>query len=102
MVMTKNFYNKETGEAAVFEDDARLEDFPAFQENPIPVLVTAENIRFLRDLALATTDWMAMSDRVMTQAESDYRQELRDLPTTADFVEGRFNDILIPPPPTGS
>ena len=42
---------------------------------------------------------MALQDRTMTQAERDYRQELRDLPTTTAFVEGRFNDILIPPPP---
>ena len=41
-------------------------------------------LRFKRDQLLAQTDWMAVSDRVMTQAQIDYRQALRDLPATAE------------------
>ena len=93
------FYKKETGEPAVFDDDVNIEDLPDFQENPIFRVVTEEEIRFLRLRALETSDWMAMQDRVMTQEERDYRQSLRDLPTTAAFIEGRFNDIVMPPRP---
>jgi len=41
-------------------------------------------VREKRDELIAATDWMAVSDRVMTQAQIEYRQALRDLPETAD------------------
>ena len=50
-------------------------------------LKAAEPMRLLRqqrNQLLAQSDWMALSDRVMTQAQIDYRQALRDLPATAD------------------
>jgi len=43
-----------------------------------------KELRRLRNQKLAESDWMAVSDRVMTQAQIDYRQALRDLPQTAD------------------
>jgi len=48
---------------------------------------TAEEIRQRRDSYLAETDWWAVSDRTMTQAETDYRQALRDIPAQAGFPE---------------
>jgi hypothetical protein len=53
----------------------------------IAELEAAEPLRQLREQRnqlLAQSDWMAVSDRVMTQAQIDYRQALRDLPETAD------------------
>ena len=53
----------------------------------IAELEAAEPLRLLRqqrNQLLAQSDWMAVSDRVMTQAQIDYRQALRDLPATAD------------------
>ena len=53
----------------------------------IAELEAAEPLRLLRqqrNQLLQQTDWMAVSDRVMTQAQIDYRQALRDLPETAD------------------
>ena len=50
-------------------------------------LQAAEPLRFLRiqrNQLLQQSDWMALSDRTMTQAQIDYRQALRDLPETAD------------------
>ena len=50
-------------------------------------LIAAEPMRKLRiqrNQLLAQSDWMALSDRTMTQAQIDYRQALRDLPETAD------------------
>jgi len=47
----------------------------------------AEPLRLLRqqrNQKLSQSDWMAVSDRVMTQAQIEYRQALRDLPSTAD------------------
>ena len=41
-------------------------------------------LRKQRNHLLQQSDWMAVSDRTMTQAQVDYRQSLRDLPETAD------------------
>jgi hypothetical protein len=63
-----------------------------YSENPpreeeVLVAIEAEPLRLLRqqrNQLLAKSDWMAVSDRTMTQAQIDYRQALRDLPETAD------------------
>ena len=41
-------------------------------------------MRQQRNQFLQQTDWMAVADRTMTQAQIDYRQALRDLPETAN------------------
>jgi len=45
------------------------------------------NKRQERNALLAETDWWAVQDRTMTQAEIDYRQALRDVPAQAGFPE---------------
>ena len=68
-------------------------------------LVNAEPIRLLRqqrNQLLQKSDWMAVSDRVMTQAQIDYRQALRDLPansTPALDENGQLTGITWPTPP---
>lgn len=59
------------------------------------VYVTEELARKLRNAYLTETDWWAVSDRTMTQAETDYRQALRDVPAQAGFPE----DITWPTKP---
>lgn len=44
-------------------------------------------VRQKRNALLAETDWWAVADRTMTQAEIDYRQALRDVPTQAGFPD---------------
>jgi hypothetical protein len=46
--------------------------------------IALEFVRQYRMQLLAKSDWMALSDRTMTQSQIDYRQSLRDLPETAD------------------
>ena len=49
-------------------------------------LGVAEPMRLLREernRRIAETDWWAMSDRTISQEQKDYRQALRDLPSTA-------------------
>ena len=41
---------------------------------------TWNEIRAERDALLNASDWMAMSDRTITDAQSAYRQALRDVP----------------------
>lgn len=44
-----------------------------------------DNLRAERDRLLLATDWWASSDLTMTQAQTDYRQDLRDLPDHANW-----------------
>ena len=43
-----------------------------------------ESLRMHRNILLTKTDWMASSDRTMSDAEGVYRQALRDLPANTD------------------
>ena len=50
-------------------------------------LTNAEPMRLLRierDARLAKTDWMALSDTTIADAWKTYRQQLRDLPASAN------------------
>jgi len=55
-----------------------------------PVIISDEEIaashlmtlRKLRDQKISETDWWANSDLTMTQAQTDYRQALRDITNT--------------------
>jgi hypothetical protein len=46
---------------------------------------TAAYFRAERNLKLTDSDWMAGQDRTMTQAEINYRQELRDITTHTNW-----------------
>tara|TARA_R110002124_G_scaffold103769_2_gene253033 strand:- start:204 stop:497 length:294 start_codon:yes stop_codon:yes gene_type:complete len=46
-----------------------------------------ENLRSKRNNLLAETDWWGMSDNTMTEDQTKYRKDLRDLPTGLDTVE---------------
>ena len=61
-------------------------------------LVAAEPMRLLReerDRKLAETDWWATSDRTMTDAQTTYRQALRDVP--ANYTS--LDDVVWPTKP---
>lgn len=47
--------------------------------------VAAQRERAKRDLLLAETDWMALSDVTMTPEQAKYRQSLRDVPSQKGF-----------------
>ena len=90
--MSKIFYNKATGNGAVFDDDANISDWPDFQADP--VAATATQVRAERDALLAASDTMALADRI-TDDWRTYRQALRDLPA----AEG-FPDVVFPVAPS--
>lgn len=56
------------------------------------------SIRSKRNSLLAETDWWATSDRTMTAAETQYRQDLRDVPDQSGFP----NTITWPTKPSDS
>jgi len=53
------------------------------------------DIRQERNRLLAETDWWAVSDRVISDSEKQYRQDLRDLPSSFNNPE----DVVFPEKP---
>jgi len=51
-------------------------------------------LRDARNILLAETDWWGASDRQMTQKQKDYRQALRDLPSTANPSLDNNGDLI--------
>ena len=83
--MTKVFYNKTTGDGAVFDDDASIADWPDFQETrPDMAPIMAPQVRAQRDTLLSESDAMALADRI-TADWTTYRQALRDVPAQEGF-----------------
>tara|TARA_R110000787_G_scaffold12577_1_gene40443 strand:- start:108 stop:383 length:276 start_codon:yes stop_codon:yes gene_type:complete len=80
--MSKTWYNKTTGEGAVFDDAEDMSNWPDFQETkPLP---TEAEVRAERDELLQESDNMALADRI-TDAWKIYRQALRDVPQQSGF-----------------
>jgi len=65
--------------------------------------VPMKRLREERDQKLAKTDWWAGKDVTMSQARKDYRQALRDLPSTAEPTldeQGNLTNVTWPTKPT--
>jgi len=80
--MTKTWYNKTTGDGAIFDDAEDMSNWPDFQADA--TIAFAIQKRTERDILLAASDHMAMSDRI-TDEWRTYRQALRDVPAQAGF-----------------
>ena len=69
-------------------------------------LRNAEPMRLLREernKKLSETDWWVLPDRTTSQAQKDYRQALRDLPSTAKpklDENGRLTNVTWPTKPS--
>ena len=57
-------------------------------------------LRIQRNLKLKESDWMAVSDRIMTDAQKTYRQALRDLPANQTPTDTKLSNITWPTEPT--
>ncbi len=80
--MSKIWYNKTTGDGAVFDDAEDMANWPDFQADP--VAASATQVRARRDKLLSASDHMALADRI-TDSWRKYRQALRDIPAQAGF-----------------
>ena len=80
--MTKTWYNKTTGDGAVFDDAEDMSNWPDFQADSMAA--SATQVRAQRDELLAASDSMALADRI-TDEWRTYRQALRDVPAQAGF-----------------
>jgi len=70
-----------------------MSDYKLTQEQEISAKWV--DIRQQRNKLLFESDWMAVSDRTMSEAEKEYRQELRNLPN--QFANP--NDVIFPAKP---
>ena len=72
----------------------------------IQKLLSAEPMRLLRqerNHRIAETDWWVLPDRTASQEQKDYRQALRDLPSTAEpqlDEQGNLTNVTWPTKPT--
>ena len=80
--MSKKWYNRITGDGAVFDDAENMANWPYFQESV--VAASATQVRAQRDALLAASDHMALADRI-TDEWRTYRQALRNVPAQAGF-----------------
>lgn len=56
----------------------------------------SESVRSERNILLAETDYLALSDNTLSSAMSEYRQALRDITSQAGFP----TDVTFPTKPT--
>lgn len=54
-------------------------------------------VRMLRNDELKKTDWWALKDLTMSQAQKDYRQALRDLPQDYDSANDAIDNWPVMP-----
>ena len=83
-------------------------DIPSEQEvqTKLTELRAAEPMRLLRqerNRRITETDWWVLPDRTASQEQKDYRQALRDLPSTAEpqlDKQGNLTNVTWPTKPT--
>jgi len=81
----EKIYNIQTGQVTEVVYDA----------STISAEELLEELRQVRNIKLAETDWWASSDLTMTQAQTDYRQALRDI--TDNY--SNLDDVVWPEKP---
>ena len=73
-----------------WHDTAQTKPSEADVNAKVSELTAAEPMRLLREernRKIAETDWWASSDLTMTQAQTDYRQALRDITESATSLD---------------
>ena len=80
--MSKIWYDKATGNGAVFDDAANISDWPDFQESALTA--SATQVRAQRDELLIESDSKVWPDYIPDDWRT-YRQALRDVPAQSGF-----------------
>ena len=79
------------------------EDAIAKELSNILSKIPMQRLREERNQKLAETDWWVLPDRTTSQDQKDYRQALRDLPSTAEpklDEQGNLTNVTWPTKPT--
>ena len=76
--------------------DANAEELAIIEANKAAALLSAtDDLRQIRNQMLVETDWWASSDLTMTDAQTSYRQALRDITNTYSSLD----DVVWPEKP---
>lgn len=76
--------------------DANAEELAIIEANKAAALLSVtDDLRQVRNQLLAETDWWASSDLTMTEAQTTYRQALRDITDTYSNLD----DVVWPEKP---
>ena len=84
-------------DAAVIIDDVLTKKIELQNAEPMRLLREERNLRIVE------TDWWMLSDNTATQEQKDYRQALRDLPSTTEpklDENGNLTNVTWPTKPT--
>ena len=98
MIYTHSAIYKLNPSVAVIRDNIAYDadgNVVSYDEAAVTTEANMMALRVERDQRLANTDWWAVKDRTMTQAQKDYRQALRDITTTYSSLE----DVVWPEKP---
>ena len=87
---------KDFGEGITAPSQSDLDAKATEIDNGYPM----EELRKERDKLLAESDWMAMSDRITTDAQKTYSQTLRDLPANQTPSDMKLSNITWPTKPS--
>ena len=85
------------------QEEAKLQLQRNGIESPTSEQICMEFIRKTRNALLSETDWWVLPDRTASQEQKDYRQALRDLPSTASPTldeQGNLTNVTWPTKPT--
>ena len=86
------------------DDEWVIADIPEPEAEPKPEYPLAiEQLRFDRNVKLAETDYFALSDHTLSDAMKTYRQDLRNLPSTASpklDENGNLTNVTWPTKPS--
>ena len=84
------------------QEEAKLQLQRNGIESPTSEQICMEFIRKTRNALLSETDWWVLPDRTASQEQKDYRQALRDLPSTASPTldeQGNLTNVTWPTKP---
>ena len=85
------------------QEEAKLQLQRNGIESPTSEQICMEFIRKTRNALLSETDWWVLPDRPASQEQKDYRQALRDLPSTAKpqlDENGQLTNVTWPTKPS--
>ena len=86
---------RDFGEGITAPSQSELDAKATELDNGYPM----EELRKKRNELLAESDWMAVSDRTLTDAQKTYRQALRDLPANQTPSDMQLSNITWPTKP---
>ena len=75
-----------------------IAEFESQQITPNLFEIALKDLRFERNNLLAETDYLALSDNTMSEAMTNYRQELRDI-TNGLTTEEEVKAVVFPTKP---